>query len=146
MFSERLYKLMDVYASTIAYFGVAPMIWCNASKTAIPSKPALRKAYFNTFLVIVLDIFTIHQLIRFHIARDYDSFNVVLIFGLGNFICTETFGVMSFLEKDTRVAINGLMSYLRHMNSKNIIHYLYKIRLSEYFKNFMFTNNFLIYL
>lgn len=118
MFSERLYAMIAVYASIISYFGVAPMAWCKASRKTIPSRTALKKAYFNTFLITLLVIFSITQLIRFHIARDYDSFNVVLIFGLGNFLCFETFVMMTSQENDTRIAVNGLLSYLRHMNSK----------------------------
>lgn len=118
MFSERLYSWIAVYGSINKYFGTVPMAWCKTTKTVIPSGSALKKAYLNTFLLIVLDTFTVFQLVRFHIAQEYENLNVVLLFGLGIFVCTETFALMTFQENDTRVTVNGLLSYLRYMNSK----------------------------
>ncbi len=120
MISRRLYALVDLYVPLIAYFGVSPIAWSKASRCTIPSNHSLKKAYMNAFFIFVLVIFTIFQLIRFHIARDYKSFNVVLIFGVANFICMETFALMSFRENDARSLVNGILSYLEHINSTKL--------------------------
>lgn len=125
MLSNRLFSLIALYCKFIAYLGVIPFEWCPMSRSVIPSKVAIKKAKINTLVVYIWAVFMVFQLIRFYIARDFNTFNIVLTCGVGNFIVAETFSMLLFREHESRILVNTLFTYLNLMNRKKSTSYIH---------------------
>lgn len=132
MLSDRIYALIAYHGHFVAYFGVIPWNFCAKSRKAVASPKARNRARFNTFLILLWNIFTIFQLIRFHLLKDYHKFKVVCLYGTGAFLCLEAFALLSFRERDGMNIMNNIIFYMNHMNSNihlnNLLSYLILVK------------------
>ncbi len=135
MLSKRAYFFMKIFVPFTASLGITPFTW-NSYENLLArhhKKPFPKYLYRLNFVLVSLWLNScgIIQCIRYHyFHKNYDNFNISLIFTLVGFLQFEIWLIYTFLEDETIIGFNALLIYLRRIQSKNISFKLISITFS----------------
>lgn len=118
MLSDGTYAFINLFAGIASRCGMIPVCWCSKRNIIIPSAAAKKRTTYNAILIIIWCLFSIFQITRFYIAKNYNKFNITLMYSFGAFLSFEAFSVYVFQSAACLDLGNALFVYLRHINSE----------------------------